>query len=957
MNKRYKIIPLLAGLCIFAVEVSTAQQSADSLKQAAGAETKEAGRLLSVQQLYSTHAVSATTGETLNKTPAANLTNTLYGRLPGLTVTQGSGEPGNDDALPGIRGIGTYGYLGGANGYHTYKIFIDGFESNRNYFRNLSPSEIENIAILKDAAALATFGMRGANGIIWVTTRRGKAGKPTVQFQVRTGIQRPINIAEPLGSYSFASLYNQAISNDNGRVWSPRYSEADLQQYRNGQGVNVNWYNEVLKEQTPYSDADLIFSGGDESARYNVTLNYANQQGLYNVPKTDTTSNRIFRRYNIRANLDFKMFRIFEAKVDLSGRISENKQPNYSTSQLWNDLARYPSNIYPVKDPASGEWSGSGIYPNNPYASVNELGWTSGTNRFLQGNFELKERLDDITPGLYLSQAFSFNSYTIANYGKTSNYARFLNGSKTTTDQNTPVRATSQSPGGQEDWKQLMFTIGYKRDVKEHMFESALNYHQSDFRGDGFFATAYHYQNVSGRAHYAYRKKYIGEFGFSMFGSDAYAPGNRWGFYPAISAGWIVSEESFLHSSAVVDFLKIRASAGATASADAEGSGSPRDGQNGRYLYQQYYQMNGGAFYTGNGTPVSQGALQPLYLANPDAFAEKSMKYNLGADINLFKKLSLALDVFVDKRSGILTQDNMVPGAYGNVQIIKNLGKMTNKGFEVNAVFTDKVGKVGYSVYAMAFYNKNRIDYMAEVPTAYSYNALTGRSFGTRIGLVSTGFYQPEDFNPDGTIKSGQPIPGFGAVQPGDLRYEDLNKDNIIDQRDVTEIGNPAFPRLTYTFGGNIQFAGFDLEVLFQGAQGASVYLLDNGNMFQPFVNNGNAYPLAESAWAYYPDQGIDTRATALFPRLTTQGNNNNYRMSSFWLRSGDYLSLRNATLGYSFSSILLKNIGLSKCRLYVTAVNLATWSTLLKDYDLNPQSLNGYPAMKSFNAGVSVTF
>ncbi len=951
MSIQHKFPRLFAAACLLAGS-AVAQRPVQEADTAAAE-----ARLFSVQQRFSTHAVSTVPGATLYKTPAANLTNTLYGRLPGLTVTHGSGQPGNDDALLGIRGIGTYGYLGGANGYHTYKIFIDGFESNRNYLRSLSPAEIENISILKDAAALATFGMRGANGVIWVTTRRGKIGKPTVQFQVRSGIQRAVNIPQPLNSFGYASLYNQAVSNDNGRVWSPAYSDAELESYRSGAGVNVNWYEEVLKKQAPYSDADLVFSGGNESARYNVPLNYLNQQGLYDVPKTDSTSNQLFRRYNIRANLDFRMFRIFEAKVDLSGRINENKQPNYSTGQLWNDLARYPSNIYNPKDEKSGEWSGSSVYPNNPYASVHELGWTSSTNRFLQGNFELKERLDGITPGLYLAQAFSFNSYMISNYGKTSNYARFLDGNKTTTDQTTPIRATSQSPGGQEDWKQLMFTIGYDHSGKEHTFRSALNYHQSDFRGDGLFSAAYHYQNVSGRAHYAYREKYLAEFGFSLFGSDAYAPGNRWGFYPAVSLGWILSAEKFMRQSNVVDFLKLRASAGATGSADAEGAGSPLSGQNGRFLYQQYYQLNGGAFYTGNGSPASQGALQPLYIANPDVFAEKSMKYNAGADLRLFRKLSLTADVFLDKRSGILTQDHMVPGAYGNVQVIRNLGKMTNKGFELSAVFADKAGKIGYALSANAFYNKNRIDYMAEVPPAYPYNALTGRSFGTRVGLVSQGFYQVEDFNGDGTLKSGQPVPGFGPVQPGDLKYADLNSDDIIDQRDVTAVGNPAFPELTYTFGGNISYAGFDLEVLFQGARGASVYLLDNSNIYEPFVNNGNAYPQARQAWAYYPDQGIDTRGSALYPRLTTQGNNNNYRMSDFWLKKGDYLSLRNATLGYSFSAGALEHMGLSKFRIYVTAVDLFTWSKLLKDYDMHPESFGGYPVMKSFNAGLSVTF
>ena len=946
MNKLYVQILPIALLCIAAGK--SFAQSDSSITP---------GRLLQVPQRYSTQAVSTVTGETLYKTPSPNLTNTLSGRLPGLTITHGSGEPGNDDARMAIRGIGTYGYLGGAGGYHTYKIFIDGFESNRNYLRNLSPAEIEDVSILKDAAALATFGMRGANGVIWVTTKRGKPGKAKVQLQMRGGVQQAEHIAKPLRSYAFANLYNQAVSNDNNRTWSPSYTDAQLQQYKSGQGTDIDWYNQVLQKQAPVADADLIFSGGDDAARYNVTLNYAGSQGLYDVNKTDTTSNLVFRRYNIRANLDFKLFRIFEAKVDLSGRISENKQPNYNTSQFWNDLARYPSNIYPIKDATTGQYSGSTIYPNNPYASVNELGWTSATNRFLQGNFELKEKLDDILKGLYLSQAFSFNSYTIANYGKTSNYARFLDGVKTTTDQNTPVRATSQSPGGQEDWKQLMFTIGYNASRGDHEFQSAVNFHQSDFRGDGFFATAYHYQNLSGRAHYAFRKKYLAEFGFSWFGSDAYAPGNRWGFYPSVSAGWVLSEEAFLQNSGVVNNWKLRASAGTSGGADAEGDGSPLSGQNGRYLYQQYYQANTGAFHTGNGTPVSQAALQPLYLANPEAFAEKSAKYNLGTDITLFKKLTLSADVFMDKRSGILTQDNMVPGAYGNVQIVRNIGKMTNKGFELSGVLADKAGKLDYSLNAMVFYSKNKIDYMAEVPPAYTYNARTGRPYGTRIGLVSDGFYQVEDFNADGSLKSSLPIPGFGAVQPGDLRYKDLNDDNFIDQRDVTDIGNPAFPRLTYAFVGRAGYAGFDIEVLFQGANGASVYLLDNANMYQPFVNNGNAFALAEKAWAYYPTQNIDTRAAAKYPRLTTQGNNNNYRNSSFWMKSGDYLSLRNVSLGYSFSAQTLRNVGLAKARLYVTGMNLVTWSGLLRDYDMHPESLAGYPVMKSFNAGLSVTF
>lgn len=954
MNKQYILRSMI--VCIMLSSLTGELVAQNKTGDSAFAE-KEPGRLFQLQKRTSTAAVSTVTGETLYKTPTPNLTNTLYGRLSGLTVTQRSGEPGNDAALLGIRGVGSYGFLGGANGYSTYKIFVDGFETNDNYFRNLSPAEIESVSVLKDAAALATFGMRGANGVIWVTTKRGKIGKPTIQFQTRTGIQSAINVYKPLNSYDYANLYNQAISNDNG-AWTPKYTQDQLNAYKNGTGTNVNWYDQVLKKNAPYTDADLIFSGGDSLARYNVVMDYAGQKGLYNVPNSDSTSNETFRRYNIRTNLDFNLFKIFEARVDIGGRIEDRKEPNYATDALWNDMASYPANTYNVYD-SIGRWSGTTLYPNNPVASTRALGWASTHTRILQGNFSLKERLDMITPGLYMSQAYSFNSYTVSGYNKTATYARYNNGAVTTTDQTTPLKATAQTPNGQEDWKQATASIGYDRVFGDHQVHSAVNYHQSDYRGDGNYSFAYHYQNVSGRVHYGYKSKYFAEFGFSYFGSDAYAPGNRWGFYPAVSAAWIISSEKFLAQSHVIDFLKLRASAGKTGSADTDGSGSPQ-GQNGRYLYQQYYQAGSptGSFYTGNGTPNGQALLSPLYIANPDIFAEQSMKYNVGVDINLVKKVAVTLDVFMDKRTGIITRDNSVPGSYGINTIIKNLGKQTNKGFEATATYNDKIGRVGYSVTGMAAYNKNTIDYMAEVLPANAFSAATGRPYGTPIGLVATGYYQLSDFNADGSLKQGIPTPSFGAVQPGDIRYADLDNNGRVDDNDKTAIGKAMFPQLTYAFGANINYAGFDLGVFFQGVHGTSVNILNSASIqTQAFVNNGNAYDIAKGAWAYFPDQGIDTRASATYPRLTTKANNNNYRTSSYWMKSGDFLRIRNAELGYTFSDRLMNKIGVKKLRIYVSAMNPVTWSSLLKNYHMDPETVTGYPSLKSYNTGITVTF
>ncbi|WP_316797364.1 SusC/RagA family TonB-linked outer membrane protein [Pedobacter agri] len=911
----------------------------------------EPGRFLKVNKINSTAAVSTVYGESLYATPTMNLTNTLYGRLNGLSVNQGSGEPGYDNASLGIRGIGSIATLS-SSGYNTFKVFVDGFETNLNYFSYLSAAEIESVSILKDAAALATFGMRGANGVIYVTTKRGKIGKPTIQFQTRTGLQQAQNIYKPLDAFGYASLYNQAISNDRGRIWSPAYSAAQLQSYQNGTGTNVDWFDAVLKNHAPYTDADLTFNGGDDNARYNIVLDYARQQALYDVKQTDATSNAIVKRYNLRSNLDFKMFDIFEAKVDIGARLEDRKAPNFSGANLWQNLARYPSNIYPVVDP-TGNYSGTTLYPDNPVASINSLGWFSSHRRILQGNFSLKERLDELVPGLYLSQSYSFNSYSQSNYSKTADYPRFFNGQPGgPTNVLVPLRATGMSPGGQEDWKQLMASVGYDKVFGKHQVQSAVNYHQSDFKNDGGVgAYIYHYQNISGRGNYVYDNRYVAEFGFSYFGADGYAPGNRWGFYPSLSASWIISNEGFLKNNKVLSFAKLRASVGKTGNMDSETQNS------GRFLYQQYYN-NSGTFYTGNASLTGNTGLIQNVLANPDIFAEQSIKYNLGAALTLISKINISADVFLDKRSGIISRDNTITGIYGTVNSFANLGEVTNKGFEVSLNFSDKKGEIGYGAWGQLAYNKNKIDYFAEIPQPYEYNQQTGRSIAQNYGLISSGFYQLTDFNGSGTLLSGQPVPAFGLVQPGDLKYQDLNGDNIIDEKDISSVGKSIFPEITYSFGANLSYKGFDLSALFQGIGGSSVNILSAAPIqVQAFVGNGNVFPLAQGAWAYYPEQGIDTRATATYPRLTTAANNNNYRASSFWVRNRAFLRLRNVELGYAFNENFTKRISLKNLRLFINAVNPLTWSKLKDETGLDPETLSGYPGIKSYNAGLSVTF
>jgi TonB-linked SusC/RagA family outer membrane protein len=959
-----KLILYITTGCLLAAQPLNAQEAkpngqADTtvVELPAASPDTDPGPFPGIKRTLSITGTTAVSGATLYKTPFPNISNTLYGYLPGLTVRQPSGEPGYDDARLYIRG------RGGNNDNEQLVIYVDGFQTNPAYFSYLSASEIESISVLKDPVTLATFGMKGAGGVLWVVTKRGLTRKRSVQVQVVSGIQQPIRITKPYGSYDYARLYNQAISNDNYAVngyqykYTPQYNDAQLAAYRNGEGTNIDWYDEVLKKNGSYSNANVLFSGGGDDSKYALVLDYMRQRGMYDVATNATTSNAQIQRFNLRSNLDFRFFKIFEAKVDLGGRIEDRRYPNFNGPALWSMMARYPANVYPVKDPVTGNWSGTTLFPFNPVASIKATGWASTHDRTLQANFNLKQRLDFITPGLFLNEAVSFNTWTRTASSKTATYARFFNGIQTTTDKSTDIIANGSGAVNQYDWKQMTITAGYNRTFGRHAFTGAFNFLQSNYITDAGINNFgnntvnnifYHFQNISGRVHYTYNEKYILELAVGGTGSDNYAPGNRWGFYPAAGAGWVVSNEPFLANNKLVSYLKLRAGAGLS------GWDYTRAG---RYLYQQYFVGNGG-FYTGNSSLTANAGIIQSYAANPDIFAEKSMKYNAGADVTLFKTLSLTLDVFQDKRTDVVILDNSLMAVYGGLSPYVNAGKITYKGFEASAVYNGKAGAITYTAGAMVSYVKNKIIYASEIPPANDFSRFTGSPLNTPFGLVADGFYDLTDFNTDGTLKAGLPVPAFGAVQPGDLKYKDLDNNNRIDQADITKIGKAYYPTLTYAFNLGIGYKGFDCTALFQGASGIDVDILSSALVkTMAFIGNTTVYPVAANAWAYYPDQGIDTRASADYPRLTTRANDNNYRSSTFWIKKGSFLRLRNAELGYSLPAAALKLLHLDKLRLYVSAVNAFTWSYVGKHYDLDPETPAGYPGMKSYNAGITLTF
>jgi TonB-linked SusC/RagA family outer membrane protein len=865
----------------------------------------------------------------------------LFGRIPGLNVSQSNGEPGYDAARLNIRGVATYNN-------QSLAVFVDGFQTNMSYFQFLSPGEIESIEILKDAAALAPLGMRAANGAIWVTTKRGSEGRTRIVFNARAGIQQPVNLQKPLRTADYTRLYNEAYSNDNGNVWNPYYSDSDIA------GLpDVDWYDEVIRESTPYTDTDVSISGGDEIARYYVMFGYMGQRGLYNVPTNDTLANSGINRYNIRANIDIDLFDFIEAKVGVGGRIEDRRYPNRSAGSLWNELAYYPGSIYPVRN-EDGTWTGTPVYNFNPVASINALGRNSTHDRTLQANFELKERLDFLLKGLYVSEAISLGSWTRDGARNTRNYTRWYNGTQQTTDNDTPYGRDQDNGQNQWTWQHFKGTVGYDGTFGLHKVSASTgllyNIYKTDANQNGAAGlhTTYHHMTVAGAFNWIYDDRYVATVPFSIDGSDNFKPGNRWGFYPALALGWVVSKENFMKGSPAVDLLKVRASAGL--------NGWDPMGER-RYLYMDYYGGRGGLSGGYNSYSWIGGtALQ--YLPNPDIFAEQSLKYDVGVDLHLWNRLQLAVDLFLEKRSGIITQDWMIPGAAGiDNPPYRNVGKMTNKGFEVQLTWNDRIGDFNYSVSGMASYNDNTIDYKPNEIVVIPAVSSVGKRSGSVFGLLAEGFYDLADFDVYGNLNEGVARPTFGAVQLGDIKYRDMNDDSVIDENDAMAIGGSTLPKLQYSFSLAASYKGFDLFALFQGAAQRDVNLLDAPLQNIAFRDNGNVYKIADGRWAYYPEAGIDTRATATYPRLSLLGNNNNYRNSTLWMRNGDFLRLRNVEFGYTFSQQGLSKVGISKVRLYLCGLNLFTFSQLLRDYSIDPEILSGHTAMKSYNLGLNITF
>lgn len=884
-----------------------------------------------------TGAVSTISGNELQKSFTTNLGNTLNGRLPDLTVRPGSGEAGYDSPTLNSRGLSTFG-----SGRSLY-IVLDGIglptaATGQQAIEDLTPYEIESITLLKDAAATAVYGNRGANGVLLVTTKRGGISGLKINFNAQTGFQSAMRLPDFLGSYDYARLYNEGLVNDGNPAM---YSAVDLEAYRTGSDPlfhpDVNWYDQVLRKSTPISNYDLNFSGGDKTVRYFGLLNYATSGGLYKKAGdlSDIAKNPTYSRLNFRANIDIQLSKRLSAAVLLGGSVEDKALPgvDINTNNLFDRMAAIPPNAFPVYVPGNN-FGGTSLL-TNPLGDILKTGYASSNGRATQTTFKMTEQLDAITKGLSITGAISFNTYFRTYSTKTRTYARFTPSQNVNGDTILTVIGANTSlagnEGSQDQWRNYAIQgfLNYNRTFGSHKIDAMVM-----TNSDRYIVTGgdlpYKNIGIGGRFTYTNSDKYIGEFSFGYNGTENFPKGKRSGFFPAGSIGWIASNEDFLKGNDVLNYLKIRGSYGLTGNANIGGL---------RFMFDQYYTGTGSYYFGSTQNSVSTQAQGSL--VNSNVTWEKQKQLNFGIEATMFQRLDVALDIFNQDRYDILALPNIdVPQYLGITLPNLNVGKVNNKGFEATVRYNSNLAKsLQFFVEANAWYAKNRIDYNSEALQVNKYLYRTGQSIDQPFGLQAIGFFKDQ---PD---IDASPRQIFAPVQPGDIKYKDQNNDKIINQDDFYPIGNTELPQLTLGLHMGAKYIGFDLDAMFQGIAYHTVYL--SGNYFQAFQNNAKISSWALNRWT------TETAATADYPRLSASNNLNNYQTSSFWQRDGSFIKLRSFELGYTLPVTVTKKIGLDNTRVFINGTNLFSLDHMKGFTD--PENLTGYPTLRVISLGLSI--
>ena len=940
-------------------------------------------------------SVATITTKDLTQSPTANINNALAGRLPGLIVNQyAGGEPGVDQSELFIRGKATYGNQSAI-------VIVDGIERDMSY---LAPDEIETFTILKDASATAAYGIRGANGVIVITTKRGKAAeKATVNLKASIGINQPIGFPEYLGSADYATLYNEARLNDAKMTGADisslnLFSQQAIDNFRrakgdNSDGLGYDWdYYDFAFKPGLQEDVSLSIRGGTDKVRYYVLANYFSQGGNYKYANAgEYDSQTKFTRYNFRSNIDININRYLSTRLDLGARITDRNAPGTTAGRLMTICATQPpylpilveENAHPqneeyIQQNPRGMLYGDNIYRYNLLGELSRTGYLNEKNTYLNGSFAMNLDMEFLTKGLKAEVMFSYDASEGRwinrkldtykdGYREYPKYATFM-----------PIEGSdAYMAGGHYTGA---YKTGNKYDIDQtigngfsHNASDGRTYIQARLDYNRLFSNrhevtamllanrgnrtvnnelAYHSQGITGRFAYYYNQKYLMEFNFGYNGSENFAPGKRYGFFPAGSIGWVVSEEEFMKKASWIDFLKVRASYGLVGS----------DNVSSRFPYLAFY--GGGSGYDfGNNFGTNVGGTSEGNLANANLTWEKARKLNVGIDFTtLNQRLALTIDAFYEYRFDIITDMNSdgimgYPDIVGKDAALQNLGEVSNRGVDIELSWNDKIGKdFRYYIRPNLTFSRNRLEYKAEVARKNSWRKETGKRLYENFVYVFDHFVADQE-EADRLNKIGyQP---WGQLIPGDVVYKDLDRNGVIDDEDRTAMGNPRSPELMFGIPFGFQYKNFDFSVLLQGATKSSILL--NGAAvfdFPQFEQDkiGRVKKMHLDRWT------PETAATAKYPALHygTHDNNKNGN-SSLFLYDASYLRLKNVEIGYNISPQLLRKFHVQQARIYVQGLNLLTFDKL-GDVDIDPETKSGdgaswYPIQKVFNFGIDITF
>jgi len=881
-----------------------------------------------------TSSISTVTGKTIYKGSSYSPGNALYGLLPGLTVIQRSGEPGLEDPDFRIRGNGTFGNT------NYPLVLVDGFEHDLN---TIAVEDIESISVLKDASANLLYGGRAANGVIVVTTKRGALGKAKVSVNVMRGMQSPMGSPKFLGSADYATMYNQALASDG---LPAVYTDTQIQDFRTGDPIyspNVDWRKELVRNNAPATKANFSVTGGNNVIQYYASVGYQLIEGIYdhtamhNGYSTNVNTGNI----NFRSNLDIKFTSDLKVKFDMYGQIIDKNTPVASTASIWNALNSYPSTIpiYALKDSLFG---GTSVFPINPMGLINEQGYRSIHERSLIFNASAEYNLRKLVKGLVAGVRFGYDNFYTVNSAWSKTFESYtVTGKDPATGEpllsapfgkNTDLVYSNPSGDNQSLRLNLDGYLNYNTAIgSDQKLAAQLIYHQDKLALGG--ESPYYNQSLSGVVNYNMKNRYLVEMGLNYSGNEAFNKGHRFAFFPAISAGWILSNESFLKDNSVINFLKLRASTGTVG----------RSNLGYRFIYRDYY-TGGGSYFFGTGTSAT-GSIIENSLANPNLTFEKSNKSEIGLESVLWKNISFSAAWFYEKRTNIVISQSNVVSSLGGVGLQNvNGGEAEKSGIELSLNIDKAFKDWGYFVGLNYTVMKSKVLYNGElpVPTGSEYNYTTGQPIGQPYGLEFVGFFQS-----DQDIQSS-PKQQFGLVKPGDMKYRDKNNDGTVDDYDVGPIGHSTFPQseLGLVLGAN--YKGFDIQGVLQAQLGRDIYLGSNPYVYWPLINNGRISTYVDQSWT------DANKATAKYPRLTTVSNPNNYRSSDFWFKKADFLRLRSVEIGYNLPSQVASRIKLDKVRVFVRGMNLVTMSNFTYE---DPETMVGYPAMKSYNLGLNVQF